>query len=66
MTAVETAFADFDAAWERVDHDLWAYTGHTDDSSSKSRADKKRELVASLRNMSNAASELAAKLDSDA
>lgn len=65
MTAIETAFADFDAAWELVDHDLWTYTGHAEDSPDESCADKKRELVASLRKLSDAAKDLAAELSSE-
>lgn len=64
MTAIETAFTEFDAAWERVDYDLKVYSGKSEDDPDETDVDKKRELVESLRLLGNAAFALAVELNS--
>ena len=65
MTDIETAFDTFDTAFANYEYDREVYDGETEDHSDESDADKKRELVASLRKLANAASELATSLDAE-
>lgn len=62
MATIDVALAAFDAAWDRVDHDLWGYRDDSGNDPDKSDADKKRELSESMRLLGNAALAVAVEI----